>query len=70
MKLGSILTLYKTQRDYSNDTGFFIVDVREAYQYGIGFQLRLWNNWIIGISVHTPRRDTDFTRRRRAAKIK
>lgn len=41
MRMNSFqLTPYRIKRNHSNETGFFIVNVPEVNQYGIGFQLR------------------------------
>lgn len=41
---------YRIERDHSNETKFFIVDVREANCYGIGFQFSL-RGVVYGISI-------------------
>ena len=53
MTLGKILTFYRIRRDHCDETGFFVVDVEEASQYGFGFQLRI-RGVLYGVSLHTP----------------
>lgn len=45
-------TTYKICRDHSNRTGFFIVNVPEAKQYGLGFQVNI-KGTLYGFSVHS-----------------
>lgn len=44
------LTIYKIKRDHDNKTGFFIVNVPEANQLGVGFQARI-GEYVYGISL-------------------
>ena len=45
------ITIIKINRDHSNGNGFFIVNVPEAKQYGIGFTLYI-KGTLYGFSVH------------------
>lgn len=44
---------YSIIRDHDTKTGFFIVFVPEADNYGLGFQLRTGPNKVWGISICT-----------------
>ncbi len=52
MTIGGRFTLYQIRRDHGNDTGFFVVNVPEVRQRGIGFQLAA-RGVVYGISIHT-----------------
>lgn len=46
------ITTYAIERDHARDFGFFIVDVPEVKQRGIGFQIAIGKK-VFGISIHT-----------------
>lgn len=46
------ITTYAIERDHARDFGFFIVDVPEVNQKGIGFQIAIGKR-VYGISIHT-----------------
>jgi hypothetical protein len=51
MKLPSIsFTPYRIKRDHDNHTTFFVVDVPEAKQHGVGFQMRM-GEYVVGMSI-------------------
>lgn len=52
MTLAGRLTLYRIERDHSDATGFYRIDVPEVRQRGVGFQLNI-RGVLYGISVHT-----------------
>ena len=45
-------TTYKIKRNHSNSTELFFVNVPEAKQYGLGFQLN-YKGTLYGFSVHS-----------------
>jgi len=50
--IARFFTTYKIKRDPSNKTQFFFVNVKEAKQYGMGFQINI-KGVIYGFSVHS-----------------
>lgn len=54
--IGGRLTMYAIERDHGDTTGFFRVDVPEAFHHGAGYQIRV-GGWVIGFSFHTVERD-------------
>ena len=46
------ITPYKIKRNHSDKTCFFIVNVKEVRQYGIGFQINI-KGILYGVSFHT-----------------
>lgn len=52
MSIGRYLTVYRVRRDHSDEVGFFVVDVPEVSQRGLGFQLR-FRGVVYGVSLHT-----------------
>lgn len=50
--MARFLTTYKIKRNHSDKTGFFIVNVKDVMQYGIGFQIKI-NGILYGISIHS-----------------
>ena len=45
-----MITTYKIKRNHGNKTKFFIVNVKEVRQYGVGFQINL-KGIVYGISL-------------------
>jgi hypothetical protein len=45
------VTIIKVKRNHSKKTGFFIVNVPEAKQYGLGFTMYI-KGTVYGFSVH------------------
>ena len=50
--IARFFTYYKIKRDHSNKTQIFFVNVKEAKQYGIGFQINI-RGTLYGFSVHS-----------------
>lgn len=50
--IARFFTAYKIKRVYSNKTQFFFVNVKEAKQYGIGFQINI-KGALYGFSIHS-----------------
>ncbi len=44
------LNPYKVKRNHSNNTGFFIVNIPEIEQYGLGFQINI-RGTVYGLSI-------------------
>jgi hypothetical protein len=45
------ITIINVKRDHSTESGFFIVNVQEAKQYGIGFTIYI-KGTVYGFSIH------------------
>lgn len=43
---------FKINRNYDNKTNFFFVNVKEANQYGFGFQIN-YKGTLYGFSIHS-----------------
>jgi hypothetical protein len=50
--MARFFTTYKIKRNHSNKTQFFIVNVKEANQYGFGFQINI-KGTLYGFSIHS-----------------